>query len=804
MSDTTDEALVDPVGLIVRLVSKVEHGLDVARIHEVVMEVSGGRAKRRKLAQTLADCPQLLASGGPPVTWSVGQLLLGLRAAGATSTAAPRCGECGRTLTCMISRRGYLLCSRCRDTAQICAGCGHQRRVCTRDRNGQPRCEQCPDNQGDPIGLLAEAVCVISPDLEAADVIAALGRVTVGATRQRRLAWAIVDQPSLLTGAGSDAPAPAVLRFIDELLAAGASNILRPSCPRCGRTVALSKLLDGQRVCRTCSAHHRAVPCAGCGAVREPAARDAIGRPLCPNCLTSDPINLEDCRGCGRRRRVAARTPDGPWCQHCRPRTTATCGICGRKALCEISTATGKPWCDRCQSWWARCSGCHTIASIRGGTRKAPLCAKCLNPDPDFWKRCPTCKTTWQTSAHRPCHRCTLTQRADEVFAGPDGSVRPELAPLHAALIGIDRPVTAVAWLSRPVVARLLKEIAADQRTVTHDVLDELAAGQTLDHLRAVLVAGGILPDRDERLISLERWATRIIAFRDDHEERAMLHSYAIWHHLRRLRRRLGADHATHRQMVNVRSHTTAAVNFLDWLSTSGLTLATCTQPDLDQWKAGEGLSYSDQTGHFIRWATKNRLAKGLTFGTERWQGPVGPHDSEGRWDDARRLLHDVTLPTADRVAGLLLLFYAQRLSRISTLTVDQVSEENGQVSVRLGTAPTMLPEPLAALVLDLIATRRPYTVIGHGDQTPWLFPGQRPGQHVSTGRLSQRLIAAGIQPGQARSTALFALAEEVPAAILARMLGIHIQVAVQWQKASAGDWAAYAADVSRRVPEIR
>jgi hypothetical protein len=34
----------------------------------------------------------------------------------------------------------------------------------------------------------------------------------------------------------------------------------------------------------------------------------------------------------------------------------------------------------------------------------------------------------------------------------------------------------------------------------------------------------------------------------------------------------------------------------------------------------------------------------------------------------------------------------------------------------------------------------------------------------------------------------------EVPATILARMLGIHIQVAVQWQKASAGDWAAYAA----------
>jgi hypothetical protein len=31
-------------------------------------------------------------------------------------------------------------------------------------------------------------------------------------------------------------------------------------------------------------------------------------------------------------------------------------------------------------------------------------------------------------------------------------------------------------------------------------------------------------------------------------------------------------------------------------------------------------------------------------------------------------------------------------------------------------------------------------------------------------------------------------------------MLGIHITVAVAWQRASAGDWATYTADVSRRT----
>ena len=36
--------------------------------------------------------------------------------------------------------------------------------------------------------------------------------------------------------------------------------------------------------------------------------------------------------------------------------------------------------------------------------------------------------------------------------------------------------------------------------------------------------------------------------------------------------------------------------------------------------------------------------------------------------------------------------------------------------------------------------------------------------------------------------------------AILARLLGIHISVAVAWQRAAVGDWAAYAAQVSRRA----
>lgn len=215
--------------------------------------------------------------------------------------------------------------------------------------------------------------------------------------------------------------------------------------------------------------------------------------------------------------------------------------------------------------------------------------------------------------------------------------------------------------------------------------------------------------------------------------------------------------------------------------------------------------SYRDETAHFVRWAVAHRHASRLNFSAVRWEGPRGPHDGEQRWRDARRLMHDDTLPMPDRVAGLLLLLYAQRISSIVKLTTDHVNDDGDQARMTLGAVPVVLPSPLDGLVRDLVTTRRGHAVIGRPRTTPWLFPGGRPGQPIGDDRLGMRLQNIGIHPQQARSTALFTLAAEIPAAILARMLGIHIQVAVQWQRAAAGDWMNYAAEVSRRPgPECR
>jgi hypothetical protein len=91
-------------------------------------------------------------------------------------------------------------------------------------------------------------------------------------------------------------------------------------------------------------------------------------------------------------------------------------------------------------------------------------------------------------------------------------------------------------------------------------------------------------------------------------------------------------------------------------------------------------------------------------------------------------------------------------------------------------------------VVTALVATRDGHAAIGCPRIVPWLFPGGRPGHPLGGRRLADRLKNIGLHPRQARATALFTLASQLPAAILARMLGIHIHAAAQWQGAASGD----------------
>lgn len=476
-----------------------------------------------------------------------------------------------------------------------------------------------------------------------------------------------------------------------------------------------------------------------------------------------------------------------------------TCSICGRTASCEISRATSRPWCKACQKRRARCAGCGRVELIRGGTLAKPLCATCTRPDPSFWQGCPACGRPQLST--RTCTRCNLRQRL-AVLLADGGEIPAGLRGLHDTLAGSERPNLVLAWLNNTAIATILRELGSGQRVPSHAALDELPASKPVEHLRAILVAAGTLPPRDEHLARLERWIDRTLTGRSDPEQRQLLHRYAVWHLLRRLRQRTSTTRATHAQAVTVKRHVSAAIALLDGLATRGRTLAGARQGDLDNWLTSDQASHRRDAGHFVRWARRHKLTS-LEFPATRWHGPARTIDTEARWEQARWLLHDHTLSPVDRVAGLLILLYAQTPAAISRLTLEHAQAAGHTVHLRLGREPVTLPEPLAGLVLELIARRHGHAALGDQGISPWLFPGGRPGQPISAYQLAERLRQLGLRPAQSRTTALFSLATELPAAVLARLLGIHIKVAVAWQHASAGDWTTYAADYSRRKPAI-
>jgi hypothetical protein len=791
-----DRALADPVGLIVDLITAVEPRLETDRIHAVVSSVVGGRAKSRRLATHLAEHPGVLTDGRSPAPRAVGDLLIALREAGASKVSPPCCAECGRQLRTLQRRGQDWYCSVCGPRPEPCAACGHVRRVASRDRSGGPRCGKCPDTDGrDPIAVIHAVIAELDPHARHEMIVDAVRRSAPRPSYQQKIAWALEAEPGLLTGDGHLAPLRAILRLIDLLHTAGVAGIVRPSCPGCHRVVRIDKPLDGQRVCRTCIAHSRVEECSRCGATRDPATRDDQGRPLCPNCLITDPANLESCINCGRRRLVNTRTPQGPLCPSCPPLPLSTCSICAKEKPCGTSRITGRPWCPDCQRRSAPCSACGRLAAIASGTSARPLCADCTTPE--VWHTCPTC-TDPDYPHPGQCVRCLINQRLGDLLGPASDSLHPALEALRHNIATTEHPTTARRWLNKPSIAPVLSDLATGRRALTHQSLDELPDSPPLAHLRQVLVSVGALPERDEHMTRAERFLASLLASQHDPDQRQLLHRYTTWHLVRRLRRRNNGRPVTPQQFDSVRHRTHAAVAFLTWLTAHDLTLETCRQADLDRWLTDDSATYRKTAGHFIRWAHTNRLTT-VHIPAHRWNGPTQPLDDERRWDIARRLLHDDTLKPEDRLAGLLLLLYAQGAAAISRLTIEDVDVSAQTVRLRLGEAPVQLPEPLSALARTVAANRKGHATIGALTPSPWLFPGGQPGRPISTTQLTKRLTQLGIRPNQARSTALFQLATEIPAAILARTLGIHTDVAVAWQRLSAGDWANYAAEISQR-----
>jgi hypothetical protein len=131
-------------------------------------------------------------------------------------------------------------------------------------------------------------------------------------------------------------------------------------------------------------------------------------------------------------------------------------------------------------------------------------------------------------------------------------------------------------------------------------------------------------------------------------------------------------------------------------------------------------------------------------------------------------------------------------------ITLDQVKTVGPHVFLHLGRDDLHIPEPLAGLLQTLIRDGRPNVGVGSPATTRWLFPGMQPGRPLTAGRLGDRLRKLGIRAQSGRRAALTHLAAQLPAAVLADLLGIAPRTAVNWVHDAGGDWNRYAAQLSQ------
>ncbi|MGH9154843.1 MAG: hypothetical protein ACRD1K_03080 [Acidimicrobiales bacterium] len=415
------------------------------------------------------------------------------------------------------------------------------------------------------------------------------------------------------------------------------------------------------------------------------------------------------------------------------------------------------------------------------------MCVDCAGITTSFM--CTTCGTEGELWFAHACLRCSLRRRLGVVLDGGAGTVNPSLAPLVEGLVAMGDPWHGLVWLGAAHVQRRLVAVATGEVALSHEGIDTLPGGQGREYLRELLVAHHVLPARDKYLAAYERWEIERLDSIDDGDDRQQIRAYLRWRHHRELSARAQAAPLTASMVAVARQRTNAGLSLLAWLRARHSTLAHCTQTDLDAWFATT--SNARGANDFIVWAIRHQRCPPLTIPKHKRRSPtVGPQDQ--RLHLLRRLLSDDDIELAVRVAGCLVLLLAQPVTRIASLRLADIDNDNGQLSIRFGDDPVAIPGALATLVVALM-DRRPNMGTAANLVSPWLLPGQAPGQHIMPNHLSRRLVRLGVTTA-ARQAAMHQLIADVPAPVLAITLGYHPQTTARRAAEQGTDWAAYAA----------
>lgn len=487
---------------------------------------------------------------------------------------------------------------------------------------------------------------------------------------------------------------------------------------------------------------------------------------------------MGECCRCGHRRHKAGSWPDGYVCRTCSDRAVRTRGIC--------------PGCGQDRA----------LPGFRPGDGAA-ICTTCAGFSQTF--DCSRCGFEGKLLGGRLCERCTLADRLAALLDDGTGRVRPELIPLFDLLVAMDKPSSGLAWLAlrrdQPGNAsERLRQLGLGQIPLTHDAFHGLKPWRSAAHLEELLMASGVLPAVDKYICSFQRWLPDHLADIADPEHAKTIRLFASWRVLPRLRARADRGHITPSIRRFAAEQIKYATAFLQWLGERNTSLASCGQIDVDAWWADNSEHGRNCLRAFLNWAMQSRhCRRSLSIPAMKATRRAALSEDE-RMDALGRLLTDPDTPKNLRVAGVIVLLYAQPLTRIVRLTVNDVVHDGKAVLLRLGEPASPVPEPAASLLLDYIADRDNMNTATN-QASPWLFPGRRAGQPFRPGHLSALLNEIGVPVAAARGAAIRQQLLEMPAPVVADALGYHDKTTSRLIRETGGTWSRYAPGDHARSP---
>ena len=471
------------------------------------------------------------------------------------------------------------------------------------------------------------------------------------------------------------------------------------------------------------------------------------------------------------------------------------CWDCGQTARSYSVLPQGKLCfpCRRLRAYHLRpCPGCGAIRPVAYPKGELIVCAGCANEASIF--ACVDCGSEAHPYGARRCARCVLRERVTDLLTDPStGTIRRELEPVFRSLVETERPQTALWGVSKRdrVGARILGQMARGETPISHDTFRALPHDRPHKFLRDLLTAVGVLEPYEPLIEGMERWLDGKLASLPANQ-RDVIQRYARWRVVRHLHNVVEQGRLTSPIQILAKSRILAAIRLLDHFARHGATAATATQDLLDLYLAGRR-SFPTNEYVFVTWLRSSRINRAIRIAPPPDRMPNVTVDDEERWRQVGRLLHDDSIRPYVRVAGLFMLLFAQPLVRLLNMRTDQVKlEPDGPVFVTFGELPIQMSPEVDTLIRELVANGSTGSYKRTG--TGWLFPGRNPGRPLTGAALRLQLDNLDISPIGSRQAAFFQLAGEVPAPILAELIGVANKTAAAWAELAAHDWNGYIA----------